>query len=119
MTKTGGEQSGNAGEQSGKPLHAGYVDADWWNTSLWRQLEASTPRVSCNPAKCANPPECNIPNCILVDFHAWNRDHTNGMKSLHCDTYAKQTGVTSNDCVPSSMRKPWPSSSELTETEDA
>jgi len=99
--------------------HVGFQEASWWNPELWRDLDASTPRVACNPAKCSNPAACNIPNCTLVDHDEFYFGSSNNRyaDTTICTTSSKQTGTASDDCVPSSMRKPWPSTVSLSDNE--
>jgi len=118
--------------------HVGFDEPSWtWNVSLWRSLGAQTPSVDCNPAKCANPSACGIPNCTLVSME--QLDVGQIANRADCSTTEGQVGTGSTDCLKSvpttkflrlnqsphgveavsaNFRKPWPTSLELNATED-
>jgi len=92
-------------------FHVGFENAEYWNEDLWTRLSASG--VNCNPAKCANPAVCAIPNCTLVDFHKWYWG-VRRWNRFDCDTSAKQMST----CIPRRMKHAWPASVGLDDGED-
>ena len=94
---------------SAAPPRVGFEDADYWNVDLWYKLSASN--ISCNPARCANPAICAIPNCTLVEFDLfyWPSKRYN---KVDCDTKSKQMST----CV--SKTYAWPVSVGLADSED-
>ena len=95
-----------AGEAPPKVSHSGFENVSWWNITLWRDLQAQSPSVDCNPAHCGNPDVCQIPNCTLVIGDLSKRF------TYQCDTVAKQKGTGTSDCIPQSYRHAWPGTTD-------